>query len=174
MVPSKDASMSECFEQEFETKREIKSPFSRQLVVDFYDGTVAALVQCGMCGRTYSCFMVDSNKKLTKRIFTLRPVDADALAQLLALDAAVGKEPTWPYWVPQIPAEIGHTLFPKSMEILNSAAAPEWLIAANPYIDTIFAVKRVSKELIGDVNASIERKGKVDWMAFLGVPRDES
>src|SRR5260221_97031 len=124
--------MSECFEHQFESARDIKSPFSRQLVVDFYDGTVTALVECAACGRTYSCFMIDSDRKLANRIFALRPIDPNALAKLIALDTKVGLKPTWPYWVPHVPVEIGRTLFPQSKEILNSAGAPEWLIAANP------------------------------------------
>ncbi len=166
--------MSECFEQQFEVVRETKAPFSRQLVVDFYDGTLTALVECGVCGRTYSCFMIDSDRKLAKRIFTLRPIAPDALTKLIALDERAGAKPTWPYWVPQVPIEIGRTLFPEATEMLNSAGAPEWLIAAKPYIDTIFAVKRVPDELVADVNASIKLNGAFDWMSFFGIPRDPS
>jgi len=167
--------MSECFEQQFEGAREIKSPFSRQLVVDFYDGTFTALVECGVCGRTYSCFIIDSDKKLKTRIFTLRPVEANALNKLTRLDIKAGAKPTGTYWVPQkAPAEIGETLYQQASEILNSAGTPEWVIAANPYIDTIFAVKRVPDELVADVNASIKRNGAFDWMSFFGIPRDPS
>jgi hypothetical protein len=48
------------------------------------------------------------------------------------------------------------------------------MIAADPYIDTIFGVKRVPNELVADVNASIKRNGASDWMSFFGIPRDGS
>jgi hypothetical protein len=164
--------MSGCFEREFEISGgEVKSPFSRQLVVDFYDGTVTALVECGECGRTYSCFMIDSDKKLAKRIFALRPIARDALAQLIALETKAGAKPTSPYWVPHLPVEIGKTFFPAATEILNSASSAEWVVAANPYLDTIFAAKRVPNELASEVVASMERKGAFGWLNFFGLPR---
>src|SRR2546423_14073513 len=104
--------MSECFEQRVEKAGEVKSPFARQLVVDFYDGTMAALAQCGVCGRTYSCFMIDSDKKRMKRIFALYPIDPDALRKLIELSTNVGAKPNWPYWAAHVPVEVGETLFP--------------------------------------------------------------
>jgi hypothetical protein len=165
--------MSECFERQFEAGREMKSPFSRQLVVDFYDGTFTALVECAVCGRAYSCFIVDSDRKFRTRIFTLCPIEQDALKRLMELDIKAGIQPTGTYWAaPQVPAEIAQSLYRRASEILNSAGTPEWVIAANPYIDTIFAVKRVPNELVADVNASIKRNGAFDWMTFFGIPRD--
>lgn len=167
--------MSECFERKVEAAAEIKNPFNRQLVVDFYDGTFTALVQCGNCGRTYSCFIIDSDRKLKTRIFTLRPAEPDALNKLIQLDMKAGLKPTDTYWVPrEVPAQIREALYQQASELLNSAGTPEWLIAANPYIDTIFAIKRVPKELVPDVNASIKRNGAFDWMSFFGIPRDRS
>lgn len=164
--------MSECFEQRVEKAGNVKSPFSRQLVVDFYDGTMAALVQCGVCGRTYSCFMIDSDKKRMKRIFALYPIDPEALRRLTELSADIGARPNWPYWVAHVPVEVGEALFPKSMEILKSANVPEWIIAADSYIETIFAVKRVPTALFPKVAESIERWGAFDWFAFLGIQRE--
>ena len=167
--------MSECFEQQFEIARDVKSPFSRQLAVDFYDGTFTALVECGVCGRTYSCFIIDSDRKLRTRIFTLCPVEPDALNKLMELDIKAGMKPTGTYWAAaQVPAEIAETLYRRASEILNSASTPEWVIAADPYIDTIFAVKRAPNELVADVNASIKRNGAFDWMSFFDIPRDVS
>jgi hypothetical protein len=166
--------MSQCFEREFETAGDIKAPFSRQLVVDFYDGTLTALVECGVCRSTYSCFMIDSDKKLAKRIFALRPIDPDALTKLTALGVKAGATPTWPYWVPHVPEEVGRTLFPESTEILNSAGPAEWVIAATPYLDTIFAAKRVPNELASEVVASMEHKGTFDWLKLFGLPREAS
>ena len=167
--------MNICFEQLSEAGGELKAPFSRQLVVDFYDGTFTALVECAVCRRTYSWFIIDSNGKLTVRIFALRPIEPDALDRVTQLDIKAGLNPTGTYWVPQkVPTEIAGTLYRQASEILNSAGTPEWMIAANPYIDTIFGVKRVPNELVADVNASIERNGAFDWMSFFGIPRDGS
>jgi hypothetical protein len=166
--------MSKCFEREFQAAGDIKAPFSRQLVVDFYDGTLTALVECGGCGRTYSCFMIDSDEKLAKRVFALRRIDLDALTSLIALYVKAGATPTWPYWVPQIPEDVGRTLFPESTEILNSAGSAEWVIAANPYLDTIFAAKRVPSELASEAVASMEHKGTFDWLKFFSLPRHAS
>jgi len=166
--------MNKCFEQEFETAGDAKSPFSRQLVVDFYDGTLTALVQCGVCGRTYACFMIDSDERLAKRIFALRPIDPDAFTKLTALDVKAGALPNWPYWVPHIPEEVGRTLFPEATEILNSAGPAEWVIAGTPYLDTINAVKRVPNELASEVAASMVHKGTFDWLKFFGISRRAS
>ena len=156
MVPAKGtATMNNCFEQFTETGGELKFPFSRQLVVDFYDGTFTSLVECAGCGRTYACFIIDSDKTLKTRIFTLRPIEPSALDRVTELfTRAAGAKPTEGYWCPHVPAEAGETIHREASEVLNSGGTPEWLIAANPYIDTIFAVKRVPNELVADVNAS--------------------
>ena len=143
-------------------------------MVDFYDGTFTSLVECAGCGRTYACFIIDSDKKLKTRIFTLRPIEPSALDRVTELfTRAGGAKPTEAYWCPHVPAEAGETIHREASEVLNSGGTPEWLIAANPYIDTIFAVKRVPNELVADVNASIKRNGRSIGCHFSASPVPE-
>jgi hypothetical protein len=87
--------MNICFEQFSEGGGELKAPFSRRLVVDFYHGTFTALAECAICGHTYSCFIIDSNGKRTGTYICFVSDRAGCARQS---DAARHKGRTKPDW----------------------------------------------------------------------------
>ena len=73
------------------------SPFSKLLVLGFYDGPTSGVLQCGTCSTVYKFDMLDWDDAHEVRIFRLASLPADSLDQCVQA-LAEPKPPRWPVW----------------------------------------------------------------------------
>jgi hypothetical protein len=145
-----------------------KSPFSRVIALDWYDGPRAGLLQCGECGREFRFELLDEvindDEGQDVRIFSLAPLPTHSMERLS--DALSRYQtPVHPVWVPlwQFPtAEEESTLDRLTDQILDESGPPELAIATPDLMGEIVAAKAITTE---------DLAGVADGFSFLGIVR---
>jgi hypothetical protein len=60
-----------------------KSPITQILALGYYDGPTNGLLRCGEDGRVYRFNLLDDDFEQDIRIFSLAPIDSNAMARLV-------------------------------------------------------------------------------------------
>src|SRR6266536_3812317 len=131
------------------------SPFTKLLVLGYYDGPTDGVVQGGEDGSIYRYEMLAwDGETQNLRIFGLAPLPPDVLGRLVAVYERY--EPVrWPVWLPS-----WHEGLEEEDEPLLSQAGPvEWVVATHDLLGQILAAKAVTPEEVART---------ADWSVLLG------
>ena len=123
------------------------APFSRGIILDWYDGPVTGALQCGAAPEVYAFHMVAWDDRQRSRIYALRRLPADAFARLLRALASAG-EPRWPWWAPmRFPSEADREqAWAGADEILEKAGNVEYIILSDDIFSSVERVRTVGDE----------------------------
>jgi hypothetical protein len=153
------------------------TPFSRMIVLGFYDGPTSGLVQCGSCSASYYFDMLDWDEDHEVRIFRLAALRERSFQNCVQIYEAF-EEPRWPIWWPfskTSPPEAMRPEFERQLaNVLVEAKPPEWLVAWQGYGEEILAAKKVSSRLIAnerDWFSQDDGKPTEDWFSLLGLDK---
>ena len=132
---------------------DVASPFDRQLILDFHDGTLTALLQCGTCGTAYLAKIIDWDSTFDKRIFALAPLSAGVFEEIVKLCSRDGQTPKWPMWLPhRLPNEPEHSETDAAIEsLLKQVEPPCLVIAADRYIKRVWASRVPDAAVYDDI-----------------------
>ena len=143
-----------------------KSPFSRIIALDWYDGPRAGFLQCGCCAREFRCELleelINDEHEQDLRIFSLAPLAPGALTRWS--DALSRYEtPALPVWVPrwEFPTEAEHIALDRLTDQIRAEAGAPKLANATPNLSQeIVVAKAITAGDLAQVT---------DWFAFLGL-----
>jgi hypothetical protein len=164
--------------QQLEAFPGAKSPFSKIIALDFYDGPTSGITQCEICSSVYRFVMLDWDDDQEVRIFSLVPLPSQSWIQVANL-LSKHETPNWPMWFPrwEIPSEaVRNSVDDETDKILESAAMPEFAVAWDRYGSKVLAAKRLKKEDLKFIKDwfSLEPSDCVrDWFSFLGLEKYE-
>ena len=137
-----------------------KSPFSKLVVLGYYDGPTAGLLQCEVCSTAYRFEMLDIDpdwdEGLDVRIFSLSQLSPGSFEELIEICENFFGIPDWPIWVIiwNFSSEAEENqVFRKIQEIENRVINRQIIVAA---LD-------LSKEIIV--------AKEMDWFSLLGLFR---
>jgi hypothetical protein len=137
-------------------------PFAKVLALGYYDGPTEGLLLCRSGLHGFRFEMLDADTAMDVRIFSLAPIDPNAITRLS--DAlAKYQELRWPVWVPRwkFPTEEDRsTLEDLVDQILAEAGSPEWVIATTDISGEPTAFRRITPEEIERVD---------NWFTVLGL-----
>lgn len=134
------------------------SPVQRVMAFGYYDGATEGVLQC-RDGQTYRFDLLAWEPETQDlRIFCLSPLPSPAWEQLIGLCAA-HESPRWPFWL------VGwhEGLHQSIQDILQQAAAVEWVVATEDLQGEILRVRAIRPEELAQV---------MDWSAFLGLTQE--
>lgn len=153
----------------------VKSPFTKILALDFYDGPTGGLLQCETCGAVYRFDMLDWDDNHEIRIFRLASLPADSMEKCVRMIAGT-ETPHWPLWAPFFRTspsdEHRKKLDDQLQAILDQAKPAELVVAWSGYGECILAAKKISaRELVVAPNwFSVEDLSQMrDWFSLLGL-----
>ena len=144
-------------------ERNFASPFTRALVLGYYDGPTEGLTECSRCGKVYKFDLLawdPAGQDL--RVFALAPLPSTALRRLIEANARYEK-PRWPLWVPlwQFPSDEDREAMKRLTEqVLREAGPAEWVIATYDLLGQIASSK---KSTVAELSQT------TDWSSFLGL-----
>jgi hypothetical protein len=120
-------------------------PFERVLSLGWYDGTTSGLALCAQYPAVFKYDILDWDSDQEHRIFALSPIDREKFDQLVDLFSSK-EEPKWPFWHPrwQISPTEKALLKAQVDQRLAQAKSPEYVIASDRRLETVFAAKRLS------------------------------
>jgi hypothetical protein len=93
-----------------------ESPFSRDFLFDYYDGSVSGLVECGPGRAVFTFRMVAWDDRQEQRVYVLQPVSADSFDEAAR-------------------AHQEEDAFERYQEILRGAGPVEYVVQAEDDID---------------------------------------
>lgn len=140
-----------------------RNPFSRMVVLDYYDGPVSGAAQCPS-GPAFQFEMLAWDDRQDTRVFSLAALPPENFERLTEALSRFG-EPRWPVWAPNWgeASQENETLEREVERLLNRAEAPEWIAAWRDLEgDGLLAARQVSPRLLDPPNAS-------DWFSVLGL-----
>jgi hypothetical protein len=145
-----------------------RSPFTRIIALDWYDGPRAGLAQCGGCNLEFRFELLDevinTEEGQDVRILSLAPLPPNSLSRLS--DALVRYQaPSSPVWVPlwKFPSEAEQAALDRlTEEILGAAGPPGWVVATPNLSEEILAAEAITAEDLIRVT---------DWFCFLSLDR---
>jgi len=164
-----------------------KSPFSKLVILGYYDGATSGVLQCEMCQTAYRFEMLDWDEKQKVRIYSLAPLPQNSFNDLVEVLKQCGKQPYWPNWVliwDFASEEVESIADRKVWQILDGANFVEFIVASECLHEKILVTKRVimeelkhflggppekELELIPDWFAWDDVYSIPDWFAFLRV-----
>ena len=145
--------------------RSNKSPFTRIIALDWYDGPRAGLLQCGGCFREFRFEVLDElidGEEQDVRVFSLAPLASGSLTRFS--DALAPYETArYPVWVPRwkFPTEAERSVLDRLTDQIRDGAGPPELVIATPDLsEEIMAAKAITAEDLARVT---------DWFSFLGL-----
>ncbi len=131
------------------------SPLARIVCLDWYDGIVSCLAECGACQQTYSASMVAWSADHNVRVYAFAALPQAAYREVVERLSRTAA-PAWPVWVPPrsewLQAGIGNGLL--------AAAPPFFLIAARRLNETLLACETVEKIGMASPLESLLRKSQ--------------
>lgn len=163
--------------QDMLSLRQSATPFSKMIVLEWFDGPVSGIVRCNQCQSTYKFDMLtwdingqydyaewDAGKEI--RIFTLAPLDRGVFEQLVDVLSQTRGAPTWPLWFCYFnrafsSEEAQKRLTEQLNQVLNSVRPPSFVIASHDLLQEILRVKEVSASDLAELQ-------KDNWFSFLG------
>lgn len=138
-------------------------PFSRMVVLGFYDGPTSGLIQCQKCSAEFYFDMLNWDDDHEVRVFRLTPLPRGSLERVVRAWAEAGP-PRWPVWVPQrnrlSSEEARHKVDQTLHEVLAQAGQPEHVLSWTGYADTILTIERVPSEELTDIPDWFSQEGK--------------
>jgi hypothetical protein len=146
------------------------------IALDFYDGPTAGVAECAACHAEYLFEMLDCDDYQDVRIFSLAPLPAGSLEQVLSV-CPKSQAPRWPVWcvIWKFPTEAQREAASQHVdEVTGRAGSPEAVIAWEGYAETILAARPLMVDDVPDVKPllshGVENLPR-DWFAFLGLVR---
>ena len=124
----------------------LRSVFAKIVSRDWYDGTTAGVAQCARCQTCFKYDIIDWDSDQERRIFALSPIEVrefESIVQLLS----ESDSPTWPFWSPkwwQLTSPEKERITEEMDRCLARAKSPEFLLASDWKLETIFAAKRLT------------------------------
>lgn len=172
-----ESSCASCIEllKSFRNK-DMPSPFEKELILDYYDGTLAAAVQCSACLAAYYCKIIDWNDKFDKRVFILSPLPLGNFDELVTVCSRGGQKPKWPIWAPhRLPDEPEHSEADAAKErLLEKAGPPCLIVAADRLLQRILACRIAEPAMYKEIQDSTRDRlpdPARDWFEYLGIAR---
>jgi hypothetical protein len=151
------------------------SPFSKMVVLEFYDGPTSGILQCRECAAIYKFDMLDWAQDHDVRIFRLAVLPADSLTQCVKA-LAQPEPPRWPIWVPSrgnLRSEEARQMADREVQrILDKAQPAELVLAWAGYGETILAARKVPAADLAAVPDWFARDPSTegpDWFTLLGL-----
>ena len=139
-----------------------ESPFSRVIVLDYYDGPTSGAVWCQNCMAAGIIDLLAWDDQHHVRVFSLACLPEKDFGELIDACSGTGP-PQWTVWVPiwKFESESARIAAERRVdEVLSRATAPTLVFASPASLQTILAAREVTPEELGTVE---------DWFAFLGL-----
>ncbi len=144
-----------------------RSPFTKLIVFDYYDGPLGGMTQCELCGSVYRFDSPEEawdfkHGSYEVRIFTLSRLPHDSFRLIVDAIPEMGP-PSWPVWVPlwNFASEARREAADRVVDAVRSRAAqPHLVVAAIDLSEKILRAKRVTPDEIIAID---------DWAAFVGL-----
>ena len=140
-----------------------RSPFSRIIVFDYYDGPLQRVAACSVCGNAYVYHAKAWEPDKDVRIFELRLLADHAFGGIVDLCSALGT-PKWPVWVPlwkfQTTADERNTNV--QLESLRKPVGVSRLILASEALEKEILAART-------VDEDITHPDLPAWLRWLGL-----
>lgn len=150
------------------------SPFSRMLVLGYYDGPTSGVVESAVSRRVYRFDMLDWDDEHRVRVFRLAELPATAMDECVR--ALAPQEPRCPVWVPGPAAsssQQGSDVRDPIEPILAQAAPASLLVAWIGFGEDVLAARKAPPvALTASDWFSAESPSAPDWFALLGLSRD--
>lgn len=173
-----------------ESERAGSSPFSRGIVVDWYDGAVAGAAECttGSHAAIFASRMVAWDVEEENRIFLLRRLPDTGIADLTLILSDAG-EPRWPWWIPMrfSTPELRDAVWDQATAFLDSAGPVEYAIASPDLMNSVQRIRKIEDDTIREQINSMIRSAVDDpddfvssdasyeeWSTVLWPPRVSS
>jgi len=163
------------------TSRGVKSPFSKQIILLFFDGTVNSVLQCGSCQKSFLSQIIDWDNAFDRRVFALYPLPRGVFEKVCRLFAYHDQRPNWPNWQPKGPSdELNEQAMDEVLElVLPATQTPGLIILADRNLGRIFACRLPEAEVVEELRQSVgdpisdvaTPTPKRDWFAYLGTQR---
>ncbi len=113
------------------------SPFSLVVVLDYWDGPVSGLVQCGACNRSFSFVPLFDMNEDTRwlragepRVYALRALSEDAYGSIISLLECGSGKAEGPVWVPSPPPGWNEGKAEEVARLISEASRPVMAIAS--------------------------------------------
>jgi hypothetical protein len=121
------------------------STFRRVLSLGWYDGTTSGLAQCSQCSAAFKYDLIDWDSDQDRRMFAFSPIGVQEFEHVVTL-LSRNEKPSWPFWFPKWQFTSIEKARVKSEidERLARADPPEYLVASDRRLETVFAIKRLS------------------------------
>ncbi|MBF6611713.1 MAG: hypothetical protein IVW55_01125 [Chloroflexi bacterium] len=141
-----------------------KAPFSRILVLEYYDGLVSGLAECKQCLRVYRFDMVAWEGNAGIRVFTLGSVPTSFLQRAVE-EYSRYEAPRWPLWVPFFKAPLPDRVMANVEQeidrlLTTSVNHPVMVVASATSLESILKAKKITSREFNRIQ---------DWFAFLGL-----
>ncbi|MBI4854577.1 MAG: hypothetical protein HY819_22490 [Acidobacteria bacterium] len=134
------------------------SPFFRIIVLDYYDGAKAGILQCQICSSVYKFDMIDWDEHQDIRIFTLSELPCQSFEILISICQEIEK-PKWPQWV--INWQPNNITIDKRTQKILDLAEP---------ITMIVVSTNLSSEIIGATDVtSPQIIHDCDWFSYFNL-----
>ncbi len=141
-----------------------KSPFTKMIALDYYDGPTFGLLWDHRRSAAYKFDMLDWDDHHRVRVFSLAELPEGAFDRVAEACATTGP-PAWPIWVPnwQFESDASRDAANRVVDaVLEQASRPHAVVAAEDLLDTILRARRTADQ---DLAAG------QDWFALLGLER---
>lgn len=142
-----------------EKRLRVPSPFTKSVILDYYDGAVSGVTKCAICSDAFRFEMLEWDKRQNFRAFELRSLHPKLVASLVRLLTKV-EPPRWPQWVPiiKLPVTEANQLNEKIKKILAGAEKKKgYIVISTDLAKEILVAKKITEE-------EITREG---WIARL-------
>jgi hypothetical protein len=151
------------------TNRGGSIPFTRMLMLDYYDGPGRAITFCDVCGQAFLAILIDWNSDHSLRVFSLARVPAEIVDELLAI---FPETPRWPLWFPSqliAPTQKTREALEKLEPVFDSLPPPEGLLAWLVPEDRAIRCEPVKETWKPHLSGSLLNDGEptYDWIGTL-------
>jgi len=154
-----------------------EAPFSKLLVLGFYDGPTSGILQCGTCSAVYKFDMLDWDDIHEVRVFRLASLPVDSLDQCVKA-LAQPKPPRWPVWVPSrwdLSSDEARELADRDVQrILATEKPAELVVAWAGYAEKILGARKMPAADLANVPDWFSRDDSTegrDWFSVLALVR---
>ena len=136
------------------TLRKVPSPFSKLVMLGYYDGPTDGLIECATCATTYAFRKIDWDDGQNLRVFALAPIPGHDLKELQEL-GPTQETPKWPTWAPNAGSKAANV----AGEMCQGASPEEFIVAADDLLKTL------------EVWRPVGLATPSDWFVELSLPR---
>jgi hypothetical protein len=121
-----------------------RSAFGKVMSLGWYDGTTSGLAQCSECSAAFKYDIVDWDSDQDRRIFAFSSIGLPEFDHIVSLLSG-SDSPSWPFWCPrwEFTSAERDRIKKEIDERLAQAKSPEYIVASDRRLETIFASKRL-------------------------------